>query len=111
MENISDAMILSLYSLATVCTSSNKHFPNQLTHLEPTHQSLSSRIQFAELLVISQLLRKRGFLTVLAARGRGAQDRPAFSAVEGVAIAVQGVMESSEVPGTNITLLQCPLQL
>lgn len=52
VENISDATILSVCSLAIVCTSSNKHFPNQLVHLEPTHQSLSSRIQFAEPLVI-----------------------------------------------------------
>lgn len=51
-ENISDAMMLSLYSLAMVCTSSNKHFPNQLAHLEPTHQSLSSRIQFSQPLII-----------------------------------------------------------
>jgi len=111
MENISDATILSLYSLATVCTSSNKHFPNQPAHLEPTHQSPSSRIQLAEPLVIEWLLCGPAPLTVLAAGGGGAQDRPVLPAVEGIAIAMQGMVETSEVPGRDRVLLHCPLQL
>lgn len=47
-----------LYSQARVCTSSNRHFPNQPVHLQPTHRSRSSRIQFAEPLVIKQFLCK-----------------------------------------------------
>lgn len=40
-------------------------------------------------------------LTVLAAARGGAQDGAALAAVEGVAVAVEGVMETSEVPGRN----------
>lgn len=40
-------------------------------------------------------------LTVLAAARGGAQDGPVLATVEGVAVAMEGVMETSEVPGRN----------
>lgn len=40
-------------------------------------------------------------LTILAATRGGAQDGPILATVEGVAVAVEGVMETSEMPGRN----------
>lgn len=40
-------------------------------------------------------------LTVLAAARGGAQDGAVLAAVESVAVAVEGVMETGEVPGRN----------
>lgn len=46
-------------------------------------------------------------LTVLAATRGGAQDGAVLTAVEGVAVAVQGVMEASEVPERHQMPLLC----